>query len=507
MVAAPVSPAPIHSPMPITTLRHPLPSLACAFIASGILLAGGASAATLHVDAGLASGANDGSSWDNAYQGPGGLAAALAAASSGDEIWVKAGVHKPTTGTTRTISFTLKSGVAIYGGFAGGETAVDQRDPVANVTILSGDLLGNDPTITDNSYHVVRGGSANATAILDGFTITAGNANGPQAQDNDRGGGILMITASNGTIRDCVFVGNRCTFGGGAGYVRSSSPTFDGCRFENNLGGSFGGAFDCFQNCNPTFLDCVFTGNSAARAGALEFFQNCQPKLTNCVIWNNTATGTGGGGAMFLANSSVATVRNCTIAGNKANQLVGGILNNSSTVSLGNSIVWSNSGPGGTVTAGQQVTNQSGGTTTATYSTIQFGFAGTGNNGTDPLFVDFAGGDLHVGASSPAIDSGNNALVPVGVLTDLDGNPRFVDDPATADTGAGTPPLVDRGAYEVQAPPPCPADLDGNGVVDGGDLGSLLAGFGGAGPGDLDGSGTIDGGDLGILLAAWGDCP
>jgi hypothetical protein len=87
-------------------------------------------------------------------------------------------------GIDRTATFQLKEGVAVFGGFAGTETARDQRDPAANVTILSGDLNGdddnsnviyNEPTRADNSYHVVTGAD---NATLDGFTITAGNANG-----------------------------------------------------------------------------------------------------------------------------------------------------------------------------------------------------------------------------------------------------------------------------------------------------------------------------------------
>ncbi len=94
-------------------------------------------------------------------------------------------------GTDRSATFQLKNGVAVYGGFAGTETARNQRNPAANVTILSGDIDNNDsqtPIITDlttvtgnttNSYHVVTGATG---ATLDGFTITAGNANGAVSQ-------------------------------------------------------------------------------------------------------------------------------------------------------------------------------------------------------------------------------------------------------------------------------------------------------------------------------------
>ncbi len=473
-----------------------------------LLLTTAADAATRYVDSTLASGGNNGTSWPDAYQGPTGLVNALAASVNGDQIWVRGGTYKPTLGATRTLSFNLKTGVAIYGGFDGSETLLEERNPTVNVTILSADLGNNDPVITDNSYHVVRGASANATAILDGFTIRGGNANGATATDDDKGGGLLMITSSNATIRNCIVTGNRCTFGGGAGYIRQSSPAFRDVRFENNIGGAFGGAFDMFQNSNPSFDRCIVVGNSAARAGGLEIFGNCFPTIRNTLITNNTATGAGGGGGIFIASGSSPVIRNSTIVFNKANSLVGGILNNASTANFGNCIIYGNSGPGGVVNAGQQITNQAGGTTTVTYTSLQFAYAGVGNVVADPLFVSVAGGDFRLQPTSPAIDAGNNALVPAGVVLDLDSLPRFVDAPAVIDTGVGAPPLVDRGAYEFQppAPPACPADLNGDGVVDGADLGELLAAWGTAGPGDLDGNGIVDGADLGELLSAWGDC-
>jgi hypothetical protein len=102
-----------------------------------------------------ATGTRDCSSWANACT----LQTALTGATSSNEIWVAAGTYKPSMGTDRSANFKLVIGVAVYGGFAGTETARDQRDPAANLVILSGDLNGDDnsnvrddePTRADNS--------------------------------------------------------------------------------------------------------------------------------------------------------------------------------------------------------------------------------------------------------------------------------------------------------------------------------------------------------------------
>ncbi|MEY2713671.1 MAG: hypothetical protein RIT24_14, partial [Planctomycetota bacterium] len=90
--------------------------------------AGSASAAVRYVNVGLTTGSNDGSSWANAYRGVDGIATAVTASVSGDEVWVAAGTYKPTATTSRTVSITLKTGVGIYGGFAGVEITRDARD-------------------------------------------------------------------------------------------------------------------------------------------------------------------------------------------------------------------------------------------------------------------------------------------------------------------------------------------------------------------------------------------
>ena len=135
----------------------------------------------VHYAAPAAQGSGDCSSWANACT----LQSALAAAVNGDEIWAQAGVHKP--GAAQTDTFTLKNGVAVYGGFAGTETLLHAPHWLANPTILSGDIDNNDTTTGgvcvntggisgSNSYHVVDGGGTNSSARLDGFTVTCGQA-------------------------------------------------------------------------------------------------------------------------------------------------------------------------------------------------------------------------------------------------------------------------------------------------------------------------------------------
>lgn len=206
-----------------------------------------------------ASGLNNGTSWANAYTD---LQSALAAASSGDEIWVAAGTYKPTTGTDRTASFTLKNGVAIYGGFAGTETARTQHNPVTNVTILSGEIGA--AGVEDNSYHVVNGGGTNDTAILDGFTITGGNANDLDiiTPPPNEGGGIYNENSSP-RLMNLIFSNNSAGSGGGM-YNRNSHPQLNNVTFLKNVvnfyGQGGGGMFN--TGSNPVLTNVRFEENS-----------------------------------------------------------------------------------------------------------------------------------------------------------------------------------------------------------------------------------------------------
>ncbi len=131
--------------------------------------------------------------------------------------------------------------------------------------------------------------------------------------------------------------------------------------------------------------------------------------------------------------------------------------NNGSNPTLANTIVWGNT------PVANQIDNSTS-TPVVTYSDVQGGYAGTGNINLDPLFwrspspgadgnwgtADDDYGDLRLQLTSPAIDAGDNSAVPSGVLSDLGGYPRFIDMASLPDTGLGTPPIVDMGAYEAQ---------------------------------------------------------
>ena len=134
---------------------------------------------------------------------------------------------------------------------------------------------------------------------------------------------------------------------------------------------------------------------------------------------------------------------------------------------------------------------------------------GAGEISADPLLGGTA--EYHIQSGSPCIDAGDNTAVPQGIATDLDGNPRLVDDPDTEDTGAGNCPFADMGAYEYQegSIECCQADIDADGNVGPIDLATLLGGWGSnpGHPADFDEDGVVGPIDLATLLGAWGPCP
>lgn len=83
--------------------------------------------------------------------------------------------------------------------------------------------------------------------------------------------------------------------------------------------------------------------------------------------------------------------------------------------------------------------------------------------------VDAAGGDFRLGAGSPCIDAAGNTQLAFFSFSDLRNRARFIDRPGTPNSGVGTSPLADMGAFEQQADD-CTIDRDGSGNVDVEDL-------------------------------------
>ncbi len=330
-------------------------------------------ATVLYVDD-SASGSNDGSSWANAFRS---LQSALKGAIAGDEIRVGQGTYVPTTGTDPEISFRLRNGVKVYGGYAGyGASNPDARDIALCQTILSGDI-GGIGDIGDNSYHVVVGSGTNATAVLDGVTITGGRADANAVLPNDRyGGGMFNLTGSP-TVANCTFSGNsaydaaynlggkgggmfngsssspsltRCAFSGnsagcgGGIYNDSSSPTLTNCTFSQNSGDSGSGMYNASAS-NPTLKSCTFSGNTAGGHGGGVYNDASSPKLSKCTFIGNSASGVGGG---IYNDSSSPTLTNCTFSGNSSHT-GGGIYNLSSSPDISNCMFTRNQGEGGAV--------------------------------------------------------------------------------------------------------------------------------------------------------------
>jgi len=392
------------------------------------------------VDADAPDGGN-GRSWETAYND---LQVALAyAASSGGavtEIWVAAGTYTSNydldTGryaTDRTATFQLINGVAIKGGYAGlGESDSNARNIDNNKTILSGDLYGNDtgglsdPSRYENSYHVVSSKGTDATAVLDGFTVTGGMA----SDLNNRLGGGMYNYKSSATITNCTFSGNaasydgggmsnynssptltNCTFsgnlaihGGGMYNTNYSSPTLTNCTFNENLASQWGGGMYNTNYSSPTLTKCTFGGN-LANDGSGMFNRDGNPTLTNCTFSRNSADWSGGG----MYNSSRSpTLTNCTFSENSATGHGGGMRNYNVSLTLTNCILWTNSDSDGVDESAQIHTD--GGKLVINYCCVQGwtgGLGGTDNISKDPLFVDMAAGDYHLRRNSPCIDAGN----------------------------------------------------------------------------------------------------
>ncbi len=401
-----------------------------------------------------ATGANTGLTWTDAFND---LQDALGASSFGDEIWVAAGTYKPTSGTSTSATFILVNGVGLYGGFAGTETVLSERDYTLNTSTLSGNI-GVGSSTTDNSIHVVFGDNVGSLTRLDGFRITDGHS-------SSLAGG-LYLSASSPTVANCTFINNFALDAAGALTHNGGTLTLSRCVFLSNFTDGIGGALQ-IRSGTARITDCRFTSNMAGDNGGAMYLSGGVTYIDRCIIDGNSAEVNSGaiyhltGNSMFMSNSLVVGnyaprisimyippisntmphgIVNCTFAQNRQDQNSGTerpIVCNTLT-EVANSIFWDNGG------VSAMYPNAD-----AHDCIIQGGFSnGSAIVTADPQFVfpglnsqapfTLSGVDYHVAANAPGIDLGVASAIVAPALFDLDSLPRTF----------GSRP--DIGAYELE---------------------------------------------------------
>ncbi|MCB1586022.1 MAG: autotransporter-associated beta strand repeat-containing protein [Xanthomonadales bacterium] len=419
----------------------------------------------------------DGLTWPTAYTS---LQDGLAIGQLGDEIWVAQGVYYPDEGSSQVDNdqnetFTLIPQVSIYGGFIGTETDREQRNPLTQLTILSGDIQQDDvntdgnnvaETVDDivgsNSYNILTGSNVTTITYLDGFTITSGSAAGASSP-TDRGAGIHCGNDTSGpSLNQMTFIGNYSLKRGSGVFGCSQMVTnssfinnetndlgsavyaiggqIDNVYFSGNKSKFTGGAVR--NNTNPLYvLNSVFEANESTdlRGGAL--ITTSDLYLENVLFKGNRSSNSGGA---LRVEGSTADLVNVTMTGNRTNNLGGAIsINDTATLNITNSIIWNNQDTSGVGTASASIDVAVGGVLNNSNSLIQsYGTTGTGNLDEDPLFVTdtdpstapTSDGNAHLLSVSPVIGAGDNSVVTQSY--DLDGGERILYE------------TVDMGAYE-----------------------------------------------------------
>jgi len=416
----------------------------------------------------------DGLSWGGAFAD---LQQALAVASSGDQIWVSKGVYKPTADpANREATFLLKNGVEVYGGFVGTESTLDGRNWQTNVTVLSGDIdgddTGTDGIITDpvnqikggNSYTVVTASGVSSTAVLDGFVITGGSADDAAAGNTaaeKTGGGIYNSTGSP-TLRNLDIRGNQSDGHGAGIYISGGITKLTGSKIRNNRGisatAAYGGGI-YITGGKLAVVNTEIANNTASHGGGFQDWGLSESTLTNVLVYGNTAVGSAGCGGVRGRQDCKLTLTNVTIVGNRAAGAGPGLQSPTThNLTVHNSIVWGNLDLDGVVVAN----SNSGTVNVGSHNLIQTTATGVGNitgipSGltVDDIFVASSDGNYALLAGNLAIDAGSNERLWEGIqLAEGHSNPmpgNLADAAWGTDLAGGARILtntVDLGAYE-----------------------------------------------------------
>ncbi|MBB4118811.1 hypothetical protein GGR32_001102, partial [Mesonia hippocampi] len=404
------------------------------------------------------------------------------------QIYVAKGTYKPlysandgnyTNDANRDNAFVMVKNVQLYGGFdpTNGVTNLSHTRDFSETTgsILSGDvndddvITGSGATLsitnnTENAYHVVISAGNNGSSLIDGFSITGGNAsnsNGTYVNllyvGQRNGGGIYNVNSST-NLTSVSLTGNAANSGGGM-YNYSSSPSLTNVSLTGNDANNGGGMYNSSSSSTPNLTNVTLTGNAADSGGGMYNDQFSKPSLTNVTITENSATDGGGmyndrfskpsltnvtitensatdGGGIYNYYSS-PSLTNVTVAGNTATQSGDGMYNNSSSPAINNTIVWGGlyKGWNGNYTANHSLIEGDNNTNNGNIDA-------TGLSETD-IFTDPANGNYSLKYNSPAIDAGDNTAYTnaggdLNNDTDLAGNTRLFGS------------FIDMGAYENQ---------------------------------------------------------
>lgn len=399
--------------------------------------------------------AEDGRAWATAFAR---IQDAITAAqrAGGGEVWVAGGVYAETRPQQGALQ--LRANVRVYGGFAGTETAREQRDIQRNVTIIDGFRANaGAPAPT-----VVLGAN---NAVLDGFTVRGGrgpngaglfcNQNAPIIRNclfvnniaENFGGAVFNNDGAAPVFENCVFTSNEAGISGGAVANNNASPEFINCTFSLNFSADAGGAMLNTPGASVRIVGCTFTGNSSGQGGAI-FTEDAAPLIEASVFIGNNTLGFGGalfnldarplivnsvfannqaserGGALANLGGAVDII-NCTFTDNRADVTGGAAFNNETRLTVLNSILWNDQ---------PNALNNVGIAPTVRFSNVSGGAGGQGNINANPRFAAPLEGDYRLAAGSPCLDAGASGGAPAA---DIRGVPR--------PQGNG----VDMGAYEM----------------------------------------------------------